>query len=86
MTKTLKNLREYLTLNNPVRVKFTKQDGTEREMLCTQNLNQIPENHHPKGSYSNITSSTNIKVFDLEKNDWRSFNEDTVKHFHIVEK
>jgi len=64
-------------------VTFTKKDGTEREMVCTLNLDSVPSEHHPK-SDGNTTSYTNeaVRVFDLEKQAWRSFRLDSVKVFN----
>jgi hypothetical protein len=66
----------------PVVVTFTKKDGTERIMPCTTNESIIAM----KGkSVDYIPSGTeNVTVFDLEKNDWRSFNLSTVKHTALV--
>lgn len=61
-----------------VKVTFTKKDGTERVMLCTRSNTLIPPDHHPKGEVE-IEASDNIRVFDLEKQGWRSFNYTSVK-------
>lgn len=68
-----------LLLIGPVRVTFTKVDGTERKMLCTQNLEYVPEDNIPnsKDCYTTKQSGV-IRVFDLEKKAWRSFREDSV--------
>ena len=59
-------------------VKFTKQDGSDREMFCTLLENKIPQEKKPK----NVKKSENfdiLSVFDLEKQDWRSFRVDSLK-------
>lgn len=61
-----------------VTVTFTKKDGTERVMNCTRASSVIPVDHHPKGDNSTETGD-NIRVFDVEKQDWRSFNFSSVK-------
>ena len=64
-------------------VKFTKSDGTEREMQCTLMGNKIPSEKTPK-NVSRKQNSDILAVFDVEKQDWRSFRWDSVKEF-IVE-
>jgi len=63
-------------------VTFTKKDGTERTMLCTLNMDLVPSEHHPK-SDGNTTAQTNesVRVYDLEKEAWRSFILDSVNVF-----
>lgn len=61
-------------------VTFTKKDGTERVMKCTRNPNFIPTEFHPKTTTpSDEEVSDNIRVFDVEKLGWRSFNFSTVR-------
>ena len=67
-----------------VEVTFEKKDGTERGMRCTLVMDNIPEEKHPKGTGNPSTSEVQ-KVFDLEKQEWRSFRWDSVKSFNIVE-
>lgn len=62
---------------NPTIITFTKKDGTERVMRCTRSLSQIPEDQHPKNETND--SKTSIRVFDLDKNEWRSFIAENVK-------
>lgn len=56
---------------NPTTLEFTKKDGTKRVMRCTRNLKNIPEDSHPKNGTGD--SETTLRVFDLDKNEWRSF-------------
>lgn len=74
------NLMELL-YTNVVEVTFTKKNGEERIMKCTLK-NDVIEN------VSNTVPSTTkmkkinediIPVYDLEKNEWRSFRVDSVK-------
>jgi len=72
----LKNLR---TNEQGVRIVFTKKDGTERSMLCTLSEAKIPQDKHPKTeTTSSQTSGSAVRVFDLEKSEWRSFRWDSV--------
>lgn len=70
---------------NNVCVTFTKKDGTEREMQCTLVQSRIPVDKQPTTSKpieeeanSQITGSA-VRVFDQEKNEWRSFRWDSIK-------
>lgn len=55
-------------------VTFKKKDETERRMLCTLQPNVIPI---VKGTGVKKTDDV-ISVFDIEKEDWRSFRVDSV--------
>jgi hypothetical protein len=59
-------------------VDFTKKDGAARTMKCTLNLDMIASDKQPKGEKTIVDNGDTIRVFDLEKNDWRSFNYSTV--------
>ena len=63
-----------------VKVKFTKVNGDIREMICTQDFSKIPADKHPKEKPlvegeepKPVKVSDTIRVFDLEKGEWRSF-------------
>jgi hypothetical protein len=61
-----------------VHLEFMKKDGTLREMKCTLNENKIPEASKPKGS-GKSQNDDSIAVFDLVKQEWRSFRFDSVQ-------
>ena len=73
----------------PVTVVFTKADGTDREMLCTLNGDYIPTTAVPVGPVDGIVQESkkprkepdvhSIRVFDLEKMEWRSFRFDRLQ-------
>lgn len=74
----LENLKE-----NVCEVVFTKKDGDKRHMFCTLIDSHIPEESKPK----NILKFQNenvLRVFDIEIDEWRSFNVDSVEKFDIV--
>ena len=56
---------------------FTKQNGEERTMRCTTNMSVIPTSQHPSGKYQVLNSAR--RVYDIDKQEWRSFYEDNVK-------
>jgi hypothetical protein len=60
-----------------VRIDFNKVDGTQRSMLCTKNPEIITEGNMPSAlpiSADSVSPAppTVLKVFDLEKQAWRS--------------
>ena len=76
-----------LLQNSAINITFTKADGTDRDMLCTLDHSRIPvsvakpvsttapvdgivrESRKPKKA----PDPHSIRVFDLEKGEWRSF-------------
>lgn len=61
-------------------VKYEKRDGTIRAMKAT--LSEIPEEKQPKGV--KVYDHTKIvRVFDVEKNDWRTINKESVIEWHV---
>ena len=66
-----------LLKSQEVTISFTKKDGTERKMFCTLAENKIPNEKLPKNS-GKSKSDDALAVFDIEKQDWRSFRWDSV--------
>ena len=60
---------------------FNKKDGTVREMVCTLSMNHIPEDKQPKGTGTGTSKNEAIAVWDVRKEDWRSFRIDSVVTF-----
>ena len=58
-------------------VTFTKKDGTDRHMNCTVSEDFIPTDKQPKGTERELSNDT-CRVFDLGKNEWRSFRWDSI--------
>ena len=73
-------IREFLT-HAVADVKFTKTDGTIRNMRCTLRPDYLPA---PSVAESVLTKTKRdenpniIAVWDIEKKDWRSFRIDSV--------
>ena len=70
----------------PVTVTFTKKDGTERVMNCTLQAELLPpapvtESTEPKKERKENTDS--LRVFDLEKKEWRSFIVKSIKQIRF---
>ena len=67
----------------PATVTFTKADGTERVMNCTLEADKLPKVELKEGAKPRKESTTSMRVFDLEKNEWRSFTIKKVKQVNI---
>ncbi len=75
-----------LLQNGSITVTFTKADGTDREMLCTLNPEHLPPMPMPIDGIVKESKKSrkepdphSIRVFDLEKGEWRSFRFDRLK-------
>lgn len=66
--------------NDVVEITFTKKNGEERIMKCTlrDDIIENMSNTSPVSSGRKVNPDV-IPVFDLDKNDWRSFRVDSVK-------
>ena len=65
-------IREAVSQN--VVVTFNKKDGTERVMTCSTKSGIVPEDKAPKVRETpRPVSKESHAVFDLEKQEWRSF-------------
>ena len=71
-------------------IKFIKKDGSVRLMKCTINLDIIPKRDYPKGllrgerwrpseMMKRAEVHKQVRVYDLEKNGWRTINFETAK-------
>ena len=82
-----------LLTNSEINVTFTKADGTDRDMLCTLDHSRIPVSVAKPGSTTAPVDGIvreskkprkepdphSIRVFDVEKQEWRSFRFDRLK-------
>jgi hypothetical protein len=75
-TWTLGVLRD--ETSKDVCVTFTKKDGTNRDMFCTLVESRIPTDKQPKTETTSKDSGSALRVFDTEKQEWRSFRWDSV--------
>jgi hypothetical protein len=69
-----------LLKDGPVTISFVKKDGSERKMTCTLAESKIPEEKLPKNT-GKVKSDDAQPVFDLEKQEWRSFRWDSMTGF-----
>jgi len=65
-----------------MRIVFTKSNGEERVLVGTTNPNLIPEDKMPRGIKTKQNNDVK-RVFDLEKQEWRSFRWDSLKEAAI---
>lgn len=80
-TKDYQNLLEQLHAN-VVQVQFVKTDGSMRLMTAT-----LQEQHLPESASSDQTrnkSESVCRVWDMDKQAWRSFRWDSVQSWSIV--
>lgn len=85
----IKHLQDRLKYDT-IEITFTKLNGEQRVMNCTQNLAYIPEDKHPikkeideSAPVQPETESTAIRAFDLDKGEWRSFRKDSVISYQV---
>ena len=76
-------LKGMLTSSEGV-VTFIKTDGTERVMKCTLVPEQLPKVELKEDAKPRKESTTSMRVFDLEKNEWRSFTIKKVKQVNFT--
>lgn len=88
--KEIKNL----VGNHVCEVTFKKRDGSIRKMTCTANwkwLNRDDVAEYvgffpPSGKNKKEWKPGQICVFDLDREDWRSFYVETVRHIRIIQR
>lgn len=82
--KTKDDIRFFLT-ENIAQITFTKVDGDTRIMRCTLDPSKIAEDKRPIGGAQVKQDNVNVlRVFDLDKNDWRSFRVNSVTDIQVV--
>lgn len=68
--------------NGELDVKFIKKDGSERLMRCTLKADLLPEQTDQEEQAEKKTPNLDVlRVWDLEKNAWRSFRFDSIIGF-----
>lgn len=66
-------------------ITFTKVDGTERVMKCTLEPSKLPVIELKEGAKprKETISTKALRVFDLEKNEWRAFTIKNIKRIQL---
>lgn len=64
---------------------FKKSDGSKRVMRCTLSGELIPTDKKPKSAVAEarLPHPTNMRVYDLHVNGWRSFDYETVTDVNV---
>ena len=70
--------------NGVVEVKFTKVNGNTRTMKCTLQESYLPSQVDLEEAIQNKNSSTNLAVWDIDNNSWRSFRKESIIHWGKV--
>ena len=70
--------------DHEVTVTFTKKDGSEREMRCTLNPNDLPTQDITESKEPRKKSENTIAVYDLDAQAWRSFTIRSVKNVIVL--
>lgn len=78
---TKDNIVEFLRAN-VAEVRFTKSDGTERIMKCTLREDLVVP-YVKKTDRVKEANTDIVPVFDVEKNEWRSFKVDAVQSISL---
>lgn len=78
-----------LLQKTPIIVSFVKADGSVRDMRCTLNWDLIPTDKHPgqppvdgivrESRQRKEPDEHSLRVFDLDKQEWRSFRFDRLQ-------
>lgn len=69
--------------HSKVKIEFIKIDGTYRVMICTRSPTLITVANMPSGTSIIKTNESVLKVFDLEKNAWRSIKKDRIRQWQL---
>lgn len=72
-------------LTNVCTITFTKKDGTDRVMKCTLDPNALPPIQKEETEVGEVRQKSvdALAVFDVEKQEWRSFRYDSIKRFEM---
>jgi hypothetical protein len=73
-----KRTLEMALKNYIMKITFVKKDGSVREMYCTRNIQFHPEYEKKTDKVRNLPEHL-ISVVDVDLNEWRMINVNTVK-------
>jgi len=75
-----------LLRENIAEVTFTKKStGETRVMRCTLNAQHLPEQTQEQATRAKQFNPEVVSVFDLDKQDWRSFRIDSIVSVAVLE-
>lgn len=75
-------LKSHLRMG-PVKVTFTKKDGTERVMNCSLQENVVVPHEKTTDRVKEDNPET-LAVWDIDKKAWRSFRLDSIKQVEFT--
>lgn len=81
VTELSKSTIMHLLQNGVVNVKFTKSDGTERDMKCTL-MEAYITGYTKKTERVKVSNPEIYNVWDVENEGWRSFKHDSIISVH----
>lgn len=67
----------------PVDLKFEKKDGSVRKMKATLKSDMVVE-YEKKTDKEKVVNEEVLAVFDLDKNEWRSFRLELLKEIRFT--
>lgn len=79
-------LRKWLTgvlRSSEVHLKFEKKDGSIREMKATLKPDMVIE-YEKKTDKEKVVNEEVLAVFDLDKQEWRSFRLESIKEINFT--
>ena len=82
MNTDIKDFKNALK-NGVVYFEYVKKDGSIREAKGTTNESLIPESTKGESTRKYTPNENVTKYYDLEKNGWRSFNNDQFRSFSL---
>jgi hypothetical protein len=93
MNEPINNAIDFLKIirtQPEVIIRFIKKDKTIRMMKCTLQFDLIPKIKQPKkvdlAAILNLVKQNILRVFDLEKKEWRSIPYDRVEYLETPTK
>ena len=69
--------------SNVGKVTFIKADGSTREMICTTDSRVVPATKRT-GKAESVHNDELVTVYEVDKQQWRSFYADTVMSVELV--
>jgi hypothetical protein len=85
-SEVIRNWFKSILLDGVATIEFEKVDGTTRRMVCTLDKSKLPDkenNYENEIQESATETETAFRVYDLEKNAWRSIRWGYITSFNI---
>ena len=82
--QNMSSLLEALESNSEVYVTFRTKTNTTRVMRCSNQLSNIPEDHHAGRFETLLNADYLVCAYDLQHSAWRSFRKDSVISYAVT--